>query len=404
MINLKLLPFQAKGVKFLTSHAHALLADAPGLGKTIQVIAALKEIEPLKTVIVCPAHLRKQWKAELDRWTGFQSVVGGYEPLTRSMKGAQVLIISYEGVTTPAKIQELRLISPDVVVFDEAHYLKELTSSRTRACLSNRGAFTNPSRKWCLTGTPILNRPIELFPILKALRPDLINKYPRYHDFGERFGDPKWDPFKKEYVFKGASNLDELSDLIQPFILRRTKEEAGEEMPSKIYKDHYVEVPEGSIKISQLGPAKLNALQKVVKDIPGKIVVFYRHWATADALFKKLEPGSGVRFDSSLTLEEREENFQKFLTQPTIHFFCGGIRACGIGLNGLQTVARTAIFLELDWSPGVMEQAEDRLCRIGAMDPTIEIHRIIAYDSEDEAMVATLKRKQKYINTILKED
>ncbi len=154
MLKKKLKPFQVHGSLFLQSNPHALLADEPGLGKTIQAIAAANYLSLKRVLVVCPASVRLGWRQELKECgaTGLWDV------------------ISYEqAVKYHSEVHYDTLPSYDGLVLDEAHYLKTSDSKRTQAIFGGAGAarMRTLRARWALTGTPVLNRPRELWPILK---------------------------------------------------------------------------------------------------------------------------------------------------------------------------------------------------------------------------------------------
>ena len=130
--------------QMLSMKGNILLADEPGLGKTVTTIAYINAMRFSHVVIVCPASLRMNWQTELERWLAYKT---------------DVVIMSYEGMVKHP-------ISPEsplgrLIVFDEAHYLKNPKAKRTKAALKLKH-----DKILFLTGTPVVNRPIDLYPIL----------------------------------------------------------------------------------------------------------------------------------------------------------------------------------------------------------------------------------------------
>jgi SWI/SNF-related matrix-associated actin-dependent regulator 1 of chromatin subfamily A len=141
--------YQSEGVERLMAitaqRSSALLADEPGLGKTIQVVEYINRMGFNRILIVCPASLRLNWRSELDKWLAFTP--------------QHIEILSYEGVVSGYT----EVSHYDLIVFDEAHYLKNPSAKRTKACLALESDY-----RLFLTGTPVVNRPMEMYPARTA--------------------------------------------------------------------------------------------------------------------------------------------------------------------------------------------------------------------------------------------
>ena len=225
-------PYQAQGVEKLIELTEkrnaAILADEPGLGKTIQVAEYINRTHPAGPVlIVCPASLRLNWEKELSVWMAWR-------PFTLD-------IVSYEAVATEKVILSSLYSSYSLVVFDEAHYLKNPAAKRTKACLAIPADI-----RLFLTGTPVVNRPMDLFPILSSIGMKLSKK-----EFGKRYCNGhlvqiRWKPRKFAWDFSGASRTDELNAALRKHcMVRRTKAEVLTELPAKIRQVIELDIPHG---------------------------------------------------------------------------------------------------------------------------------------------------------------
>ena len=166
----KLMPFQEEGVEFLKAHKHALLADDMGLGKTAQAIVAANELKANKILVICPASVKIHWMHEFRKWTDKPYALQIINKKSDKIYfNTRITIINYDLVISKGIYNQLIHQEFGVGICDEAHYLKNLTAKRTKAILGKKGILTHCFCKWMLTGTPILNRPIELFPILRTL-------------------------------------------------------------------------------------------------------------------------------------------------------------------------------------------------------------------------------------------
>lgn len=254
---LELRPFQRAGVAYAMKHKRTLIGDAPGLGKTIQAIATVVGSGALPALVICPATLKLNWKREIERW----------------VPGAKVQILSGTGKPSKTNISRAKRSSTEVdseagwvivnydilshwaetlarspfraVVADESHALKSGKAQRTQATAKVIGG-TNPEVVLFLTGTPVLNRPIELWSQL-----DLLGHAGAFGGF--------W-PFAKRYCagessnwgmkFDGAQNMEELNLKLRSggMMVRRTKEEVLTELPPKVWATVPVQMTPGDSK------------------------------------------------------------------------------------------------------------------------------------------------------------
>lgn len=272
---LNYMPFQETGIEWLLEHERALLADEMGTGKTIQCCGLINETDPKTVLVVCPASAKDHWKRELEKWVMLCPSVGVLYGKYRT-KG-RFIIVNYDILKFHNKA--LRSRYWDLVIIDEGHYLKDIGSARTRQVYgSSQMLPIRGKRVVVLTGTPVINRPIELYATLRYLDG---KSWPSYDEFGERycggrggviihdFGSTEmwerwnvyadhmglrrgpviedgrdWDRFSQKYNtravkltrvadYQGHCNLGELSDRLKSIMLRRTKREVFPDLPPK---------------------------------------------------------------------------------------------------------------------------------------------------------------------------
>lgn len=418
--NKKLRPYQIEGVKQLidlTAHrGAAILADEPGLGKTIQVAEYINRTLPEGPVlIVCPASLRLNWEKELSAWM--------------TWKPFSIDIVSYETVTAGKVILSSLYDRYSLVVFDEAHYLKSPSAKRTKACLA-----IPASTRLFLTGTPVVNRPMDLFPILQSIGIKLTKL-----EFGIRYCNGRlvqirWKPRKFAWDFSGASRTEELNaNLRKHCMVRRTKAEVLSELPAKIRQVIELGIPHGEsitlrnavnrmfdgmesaaanlaelkkIAFGELAKARLdNAKHKLpyvlsyLNDLleeENQVVVFAHHREIVDAIADAVS--GSVKLYGGMSDRQKDAAVSAFQSGKA-PVFVGQIQAAGVGLT--LTAARTVLFAELDWVPGNVIQAEDRCHRLGQTD-TVRIIHLVAKDSVDARMVRALVNKQNIIEKVTK--
>lgn len=399
----------------LSMKGNILLADEPGLGKTITTIAYINAMRFRQVVIVCPASLRLNWQAELNRWLD-------YHP--------DIVVLSYDAL---AKHPVSAASQPDrLIVFDEAHYLKNPKAKRTKAALKLKH-----DKILFLTGTPVVNRPIELYPILALSGAKLTRtEYGKYFCAG-KLVQVGWRPSRWVWDFSGASNVEELNAALREHLMiRRTKAEVLSELPSKVRQVVELDAPNGespdlqrvltaaynsftraageigeekvdfeelSSARKELGELKLPYVVSYLKDTlleeVDKVVVFAYHKEIIDKLCDALKSFTSVKLYGGMSDSQKNESVVRFQSDPSVRVFIGQITAAGTGLT--LTAASTVLFAELDWVPGNVTQAEDRCHRMGQRD-TVRVVHLVLRNSVDGRMVRALVDKQNTIERITK--
>jgi superfamily II DNA or RNA helicase len=447
---LEYLPYQRAGIAYAIGHKDTLIADEMGLGKTIQGIGAINADQLARRVlIICPATLKLNWKKEFAKWDTKNLSCDVVTTKTKQFPALDVVIINYELMKKWQK--ELRAYEWDVMIVDEAHYVKNPTTIRAQEIFGRKRARTKEirddatgevttetrlplepiqaRRRLFLTGTPIVNKPIELWPLIEALDPQGIGrnrmKYAKRYcgAFYNGFG---WD-------FNGASNLDELQDILRSkFMVRRLKKDVLKELPAKVrqvlvleagpklkellekekqaYEDYSKYLKEGEFETPDFGEMSKMREQVAVAKIPfiidhvkaaleetDKICVFVNHHSVVDALSAAFS-GCSVSIDGRTALEDRQLATERFQGDSNVRVFIGTIRAAGVGIT--LTASSTVIFGELDWVPGNVSQAEDRCHRIGQTD-TVFVRHLVLEGSLDERMAQIIVDKQEVIDKAL---
>lgn len=441
-MSLELMPYQQKGVAFLTAHPHKLLADDMGLGKTPQAVAALSrhldDLENFRVLIICPSSVKYNWAREILAWSGTTPneifiAEGSRTIINRAVK---YIIINYDLLRYDKVFKQLQRLKYNALVCDEAHYLKTYDSKRTVAVLGNdpklgKGLVHNAHYKYFLTGTPMLNRPIELWPLLYTCAPEVIRPHCEYEDFATYFCDAYIDEYGN-FNDKGASNTDELRKRLESsnFYLRRTKDEVLKELPDVVEQNIYVDIDPNWLDIDlneaeelgyddpvefleatgylatvrrKIAEAKLPALLAEIKErmnVINKLIVFTYHKDVSEKLTDKLSYLDPAIVYGGMTAQAKQMQVDKFVNNPNCRLFIGQVKAAGQGIDGLQKVCNYAMFGELDWSPGVMDQARDRLRRFGQKD-AVFVYYLIARDTIEERIADTVRHKRGVIDSII---
>ena len=396
---------QVQAIEWLGQRPKAILALDMGLGKTC--VSSLDLSVP--ALVVCPASLKLNWQAELAMWRpelGVQVVRSPKDPI----KGLDVTIVNYD------ILGKLDLPTPTTLIVDEAHYIKNYKAKRTKLLMSLIKATSNVS---LLTGTPIVNRPIELWTLLYSIGATKLG----YFEFGMRFcagWKTPWDT----YDFSGSSRKGELIKVLEPFMLRMTKEECID-LPSKTYRiialDLSVDKREKQFSQDQIDTPdsipfeaisdirRLNAERKLDQSISyikdcleqtDKIVVFAHHTHIIDGLMDALKEFEPVMVTGSVKNEDRHVAVQTFQNNPKCRVFVGNIKAAGVGLT--LTAASHVVFVEAPWSPADLQQAADRCHRIGQQN-NVTIDLLTITGSIDEIILHKILTKMDVIDSVIKE-
>lgn len=437
---MELYPYQREGVKEairLITHGPqhaAMIGDEMGLGKTAQAITIANQLNACDILIICPASLKYNWQNEVVLWTDRPTI----SYVVRDGKatipdGLNYTIVNYDLLLRDNIFSQLQERKYDLIIMDEAHCLRNRNAKRTKRVLLGKDALVRRSRaKLALTGTPVLNRPVELWPIVASLCPDALGKYTSYWDYARRYcaayqGRFGWD-------VSGSSNKKELAtNLRQHFMIRRLKRHVLTELPEKtlqiiplqidstgnFVKNEHKTLGEETLKKLKFGELNVNigdiaewrqsvALAKLQKSVEHlkeileggveKVVVFAWHRAVIDALHAELHSYKPVVITGGTKNEDRQEAVTAFQTDGSVRVFIGSIAAAGTGIT--LTAASTVIFVENSWIPGDVQQAIDRCHRIGQRDAVLA-QFLVVKDSIEEHIMKTLLDKQKVIDSII---
>jgi len=225
MNDFQLKPHQIEGIDFLKqTNGRAIIAFDPGLGKTLITLQYVKESSGFPLVAVAPATVKGTWAAEIRKWIGDIPIhiMEGKSP-ENIPEDTQVLITSYN-LLAPRR-QCISNFVGKTLVFDECHNLSNRETATTKAATAISRRF---SRVIGLSGTPILNRPADFWPILHIIRPE---DYRVFRAYAHQYCDPQLRHWG--WTFDGATNLDKLAEEIKSFVIRRKRDVIAHEMPDQ---------------------------------------------------------------------------------------------------------------------------------------------------------------------------
>ena len=429
-----------------------LIGDVPGLGKSIQSLGIAIERknrgEIRNCLIVCPASLKYNWLDEIHKFTRETALVIGHKCKNSADREKQWVaegyffkIVNYElvardlyhdqkkgGADTRVPAWKGILNSFDMVVFDEIQYCKHHSSQRTMSCRMFRTKY-----RVGLSGTPIDGRLEEIHSIFQILKPGLFINRKR---FMERYAEYDYFGAVKGYHFIG-----EVADKIEPYYLRRQKEEVLKDLPPKIFKDMHVQLSPANMKaymdivkkrseitteasaIELLIRARQfldfpeilglhntsdkyavfkELVDNLVKDNGQKVIVFSEYTNTLHWLIKNLEPeyDNILVIDGSVSSNERQEIVKKFNNDPNCHIIlCSDAAAEGLNMQNAHAV----IHYTDSYKPTKMQQRNDRAHR-ATTQHSVTIYRFVVDGTIDERVRDILARKMAVNNALLNED
>lgn len=456
--NTPLYDFQEAGVEILTAKRRIILADEMGVGKTPQAIVTADRLKCKKVLILCPASLKTNWEREIEKFIGEKNVeiVNEILPVLRDMQiqsGARFTIMNYEQISErisiltderlPAitkynreKLQAegkisinernlptMKSVPWDMIICDEAHRLKNPETQAFKALDQILEATCCPNLL-LLTGTPILNRPDEIWTLLHLIDKEAAGSYGQW---------------QIQYCYSPTK----FRDKIAPYMLRREKKDVLT-LPDKTYQDIEVELGDRHRRIynqmrdemyyefadknliveavcflaqvirlkqiaispdlldkgsDEIKGAKIDALMDIIEGSGDqKLVIFTQYAEVAKRLYKKFQ---GMDLNPTRIIGEdgvgeiRQRNIDTFQNDKSSKICLCTIRAGGVGLT--LTAATIAVFTDLDWTPAINGQASDRLHRIGQKD-NVTIYTLTALNTIEAYIQSVLREKTDMFN------
>ena len=435
----RLLNFQKEGLDFLIkSYGNALLADEMGLGKTVQTLAYVStEKQAFPVLVVAPLVTLNNWEIEITKFVKKKSRNGRIVELEsptstiirtgrrQELPKTDFYIINYE--LLHKRLADLSDIGFKTLVCDEVHNLRSKTTQKYRA-IKKLAALPKTKFRIGLSGTPIYNRGSEIWPIVDILRPGLLGSFKEFCEYFCYVND------KGKAIVLESRRASLRHELQKHVMLRRKKSDVLKELKDKVrYKEliaadneYYInelnkiwkrleeerKTAESALDKSvsymraikserqAAGIAKLPHVINFVRnimEIEESVVVFCHHKMIHKLLHDNLAEFSPASIIGGQTDRTRQENIDKFQAGHS-KLMIAGIRAGNVGIN--LTRAKYVIFAELDWSPAIHRQAEDRLHRIGQKN-TVFAYYLIGKGTLDDHVADILVDKSYEIDAIM---
>ena len=442
----KLYQHQEEGIKFLLSRNGCILADDMGLGKSIQSIVAALESGAKKILVVCPSSAKINWEREINVFCDDTAIIEG-----KKWKEAKFTIINYDILKnfhtlvegrkqlTPEELEavnrDLANVNFDLAIIDEAHYLKNNDSIRGKIMVELSVKHLIP-KVWLLTGTPVANRPMDFFNLLKIIKSPLAQNWKhyavRYCDGRQFFRTLKSGQRKQIWLTDGASNLEELASKTKNIILRRLKTEVLD-MPDKVITPMYYELDskgrkeyeqlwEDYLQRRLLEGKKNGNIQKdlvelvllrqfiAAQAIPytiemvenaiemGRKVIIFTNFDEEQEILARHFGKIAVRHNGKMSNKAKQKSVDDFQNKAKIKVFIGNEKSAGVAIT--LTEATVVIFNSCDWVPGNNEQAEDRAFRIGQKND-VNVYYQLFIDTISLRMWNMLNNKKDVISIIM---
>ncbi len=448
LMKVPLFAYQQEGVAFATFRDGAIIADEMGLGKTIQAVATAvmkKQIFGFKrTLIVCPASLKEQWKQEIHKFSNEEAEVVDGMPEKRAItyrdSKAYFLIVNYETILRDWR--EINRMETDFVILDEAQKIKNFSTITAQSI-----KFLTKKHALVITGTPIENRLIDLYSIVQFIDPNYLTplwEFSYQHCYFDQVNKTK---------ITGYYNLQQLNERLKPILIRREKRKVLSDLPNiteitvpitlhEEQQSYHASFAKGIATIlrkkfispydqqklmllmanmrmvcdstylidkeSYVSP-KLNELKDILMeklDLPNKEnkIIIFSEWVSMLNLIGKMLHECGIGFaqlSGKVQVKNRDKLVKKFETDAQCKVFLS-TEAGGSGLN-LQ-VADTVINFELPWNPAKKNQRIGRIDRLGQRSKNLTVINFISRNSIEVSIASGLGLKQNLFDGVLTEN
>jgi SWI/SNF-related matrix-associated actin-dependent regulator 1 of chromatin subfamily A len=408
---MKLLPHQEVSKEFLLAKKRCILADEPRVGKTLATASAA--LQNLPALIICPAIVKTVWQSAFANLAPEVpiTIINGKKNAT-SIGADGIVIINYDLLGAIKDMGNFRTL-----VLDESHRIKSPKAIRTIAA---QRLMKDISNVYALSGTPIPNRPIELWPLLNGLG---IYKG-GYYDFASRYARMWKAPWGLDV--SGASNLPELKEMLRPFVLRRKKTDVFTEYQEPIVSlitfdlpvdhrekefnaDALMEHPNPMLAFEGLSEimkeAGLRKVKPAIEFILDKletgepIVVFAHHKEVVHAIKDEIKKHCGVSVITGETNPKYRAGIIAQFQSGVTKVFIGNLAACQEGID--LSVSDTVIFVEATWQTSALLQASSRIENINKAGCAPLIYLLTIARSLDHTVLKKVLQKQNIVNQII---
>jgi len=439
--NRSLFPHQELAIKFLLKRDKSILSDDMGLGKTKSAIAAALLSGAEKILVVCPANAKINWFREISEYLDEEMVTivkpGYWQPKVFTIINYDILNRFHEIEDKRKKEETKSYINEekfDLMIVDEAHMIKNKDTIRGKIVAQ---IGENIPKVWLLTGTPIANRPMDYYNLLKICRVPVTDNFQHFayrycaaKSFNKKLKSGK---IKRIWLTDGASNLEELHQKTKNYILRRKKEDHLD-LPPKIISPFYLELDNRKgydvafeeyvtwlkLEGKKLGPARqmvemivlrkfisqekvshtVDMVENFLEQSENKKVIVFTVFTESLKKLKERFGDIAVCHNGEMSDKEKQKSIDRFQNDPKVRVFIGNIVSAGSAIT--LTASDTTIFHDMDFVPANHQQAEDRNYRIG-QEKTVNIYYPIFENTIEEKIYEILQKKKEIISRVMGE-
>lgn len=448
-MNFNLTPylFQDEAVDFMKSHPRCINGSDMGVGKTIEALKLIQELDPRHVLIICPKTLIAEWFNQVNDILDVDCLTphtNGDKLEGLDLSGPRFVCVNYDLLAIPRYWSALYDVKWDIIIFDECHRMKNNKAKRTKAA---HLLVPYVPRVIMMSGTPMQNNPAELFPLFHILNSKL---YRSYSSWIKMFCVviPMVIGHKHFNQIVGAKNTEELNHLLHIHMIRHTKKEVLKELPDKQYrtvpvdlgserkqyaqmeKELFALLDSGELITAPAVIAQLTRLRQIclepnllsretaktsshsnktatilelIDSTDDKIVIYSYFAQYIDILKQELDVRGikSVVITGQVSTTDRGRAVNEFQNDASIQVCLGTIGAMGEGIT--LTASHTVIFADLFWNPAVNTQAEDRLHRIG-QENSVLIIDLFCQGTVEEHVHKVVRRKEKMFNQIVNKE
>lgn len=420
-----LMPFQVETIRYALDKKRLFVADEMGLGKTVQALATLHVSDAYPALIICPAIVKHNWRLEAEKWLPSEIKVVAVKDAksVEEAVGADVVIITYDLFTRVSPF--LASIPFEFMILDESHYVKNGQAKRTKLI---KKFAADIEYILLLSGTPLLSRPAELIEQLKVIA--MLTKFGGWDYFTGRYCNKTRKPWG--WDISGSTNLKELNTRLREMCyIRHDKKAVLKDLPDKMRSQVFFDLTKSQMKDYNKAKQELERflrenLDKTEREIKRsmkaevlvrievlkalvakqkledakewirgflesgeKLVVFATHRDVIDDLCDAFPDALSITGDTSTKV--RQEVVEHFQNDESIKLVILGLKAASTGIT--LTAASNVAFLELGWTPADMQQAEDRVYRIGQKN-AVNVWYLLANETIDVEIATLIDMKK----------
>lgn len=438
--------FQRSSLAYAARRTHTLIADDMGLGKSAMALMYSNLFQCKRNLLLIPASIKTQWVRNIYKWSLETPTVYVINGQRSGVNPYSNWVVCSYGDADKELLAVMMAQDWDLIVMDEAHYLKTPNAKRTKNVLGHGtvpGLIARAPRVLALTGTPLLNRPREAYTLARGLHWEAIEwqsqeKFEARYNPSSMISGVRKDGTPYQRLIEDTRNLPELQARMR--VNYMTRHLFRDVMPQVQYPEYELvwadetkTVTEALLAESLLdfdpdqieaAPAATNDMKEMaardaarkqmgialapqvadyvatILDSGEKVVVVGHHHEVLDIILEKLHKYGAVPNDGRTPTGRRDKLREKFVSDHSCRVIVGNLKVLGEGVDGLQFASRTIIFAEADWVPSTNKQAVARLARPG-QELRVQVGFFVAKGGISARILARAVEKEQTIHSTL---